>query len=218
MTRFGHGTPLRCALVSPAKKTNRKPPPKLGQSQTRPWVKVVVGVIVAALAIGALAFLFVDNGDGSSDVNAGAGTSSTTPAAASAKGKPCVAVSQALPAGAPEVPLTVGPPPTELVSKDLQVGTGATAEASSTVTVDYIGVACSTGRIFDASYGKQPATFPLSNVIPGWQRGIPGMKVGGTRLLGIPSELAYRAQGYPPDIAPDETLWFVVQMKNVAAG
>ncbi len=43
------------------------------------------------------------------------------------------------------------------------------------------------------------------------------MKVGGTRLLGIPSDLAYGAQGYPPDIAPDETLWFVVEVKDVQA-
>ena len=77
-------------------------------------------------------------------------------------------------------------------------------------------MSCSTGKIFDTSYGKTPATFPLDNVIPGWQQGIPGMKVGGTRLLGIPSDLAYGAQGYPPDIAPDETLWFVVELKNVS--
>ena len=43
------------------------------------------------------------------------------------------------------------------------------------------------------------------------------MKVGGTRLLGIPADLAYGAQGYPPDIAPDEALWFVVQVKDVQA-
>jgi peptidylprolyl isomerase len=90
-------------------------------------------------------------------------------------------------------------------------------DASSTITVDYIGVSCSTGKIFDTSYGKTPATFPLSGVVLGWQQGIPGMKVGGIRLLGIPPDLAYGAQGYPPDIAPDETLWFVVQVKNVQA-
>ena len=50
----------------------------------------------------------------------------------------------------------------------------------ATVTVDYIGVACSTGKIFDSSYAtRRPATFPLSGVIKGWTDGIPGMRVGG---------------------------------------
>ncbi len=147
----------------------------------------------------------------------GPSTTTTPAAAASAKGKSCVALADPLPAGAPEVPVKVGPPPTALVVEDLTPGTGATVAATSTVTVDYIGVACSTGKIFDASYGRgQPATFPLSQVIPGWSQGLVGMKVGGKRLLGIPSELAYGARGYPPDIAPDEALWFVVEMKSVA--
>ena len=57
-------------------------------------------------------------------------------------------------------------------------------------------------------------TFSLSQVIPGWTNGIPGMKVGGTRLLGIPPDLAYRDQGAGADIAPGETLWFVVKVQN----
>jgi peptidylprolyl isomerase len=205
--------------VSPKQQSQRKPPPKLGETRTQPWVKMVVGLLVAALVIGGAVALFADNDDsGDGNVATDATTVPTGPTAtvASVKGKPCVAVADALPAGAPQVPVKVGPPPTELVREDLQPGTGAEAQASSTVTVDYIGVSCSTGKIFDTSYGKTPATFPLGNVIPGWQQGIPGMKVGGTRLLGIPSELAYGDQGYPPDIAPDETLWFVVQLQNVA--
>jgi peptidylprolyl isomerase len=208
--------------VSPNKQSQRKPPPKLGESTTQPWVKMVVGLLVAALVIGGAVALFANNDDsGDSNVSTAsstvpAGSTGSTPAAASVKGKPCVAVADALPAGAPAVPVKLGPPPTALVSEDLTPGTGAEAAASSTVTVDYIGVSCSTGKIFDTSYGKTPATFPLNQVIPGWQQGIPGMKVGGSRLLGVPSELAYGAQGYPPDIAPDETLWFVVELKNVS--
>ena len=117
------------------------------------------------------------------------------------------------PKGAPAVPVQTGPPPTKLVIKDLKVGTGAVVKASQTLTVDYIGVSCSTGKIFDSSYATgQPATFPLSGVIPGWQQGIPGMKVGGERLLGIPPALAYGKDGRAPSIAPDETLWFVVHV------
>jgi peptidylprolyl isomerase len=81
------------------------------------------------------------------------------------------------------------------------------------VTVNYIGVSCSTGKIFDSSYQNgQPVPLTLSQVIKGWQDGIPGMKVGGQRLLGIPSDQAYGPDGRPPTIAPAEALWFVVEV------
>ena len=172
---------------------------------------------VALLLAAALACAACGSSGGSKGSSA---PSSDTPApagAASAKGKPCVAVADPLPAGAPAVPVKVGAPPTSLVFEDITPGTGATATPASTVVADYVGVSCSTGKIFDSSYKSgQPATFPLSNVIPGWQQGLPGMKVGGTRLLGIPAELAYGST--PPDgsgIAPDEPLWFVVQLRAV---
>ena len=92
------------------------------------------------------------------------------------------------------MPVQVGPPPTTLVKQDLKEGTGAVVAAGDTVTVNYIGVACSTGKIFDSSYSRgQPATFGLGQVIKGWTDGIPGMKVGGQRLLGIPADQAYGA-------------------------
>ena len=101
------------------------------------------------------------------------------------------------------------------MKKDLKIGTGAIVKPGATVTVDYIGVSCSTGKIFDSSYSRnQPATFPLSGVIPGWTQGIPGMRVGGERLLGIPPALGYGSSGQPPEIAPDETLWFVVHVRS----
>ena len=141
-------------------------------------------------------------------------TSSTLAAVESAAGKPCVPLADPLPEGAPDVPITEGPPPTELVTEDLVVGTGDPVPADATVTVDYIGVSCSTGTIFDDSYTRgQPATFPLSGVIPGWTAGIPGMQVGGQRLLVIPPDQAYGPSGQG-DIAPDETLYFVVNVKK----
>lgn len=139
-------------------------------------------------------------------------TSSTTPPLKSVTGKPCLALSDPLPKGAPAVPVQTGTPPTKLVTKDLKVGTGAVVKAGQTLSVDYIGVSCSTGKIFDSSYSRgQPASFSLSGVIPGWQQGIPGMRVGGERLLGIPPKLAYGSTGQG-GIAPDETLWFVVHV------
>jgi peptidylprolyl isomerase len=139
-------------------------------------------------------------------------TSTTTaPEMASAKGKPCVAVADPLPKGAPAVPVQKGSPPTKLVKKDLKIGTGAVVTASATVVVNYIGVACSTGKIFDSSYGRKTFDANLKNgVIPGWAKGVPGMKVGGRRLLGVPSADAYGPTGFAPLIHPDEALWFVV--------
>ncbi len=134
----------------------------------------------------------------------------------SAAGKPCVARSQPLPEGAPEVDVEIGPPPTALVSKDLTLGTGAPVPAGATVTVNYIGISCSTGVIFDSSYKTNPptpATFSLSGVIKGWSDGIPGMNVGGKRLLGIPPDLAYADVGSPNGtFGPQETLWFVIEV------
>ena len=145
------------------------------------------------------------------------GDSSTTVSTAPTAPKTCVAVADPLPAGAPNVPVKVGPAPTTLVIEDLKPGTGADVKATSSVTVDYIGVACSTGKIFDSSYAAgKPVTFPLNQVIPGWSQGLVGMKAGGLRLLGIPSDLAYGAQGKGADIGPNEALWFVVDMKSVA--
>jgi peptidylprolyl isomerase len=141
------------------------------------------------------------------------GATTTAPALPSAAGKPCVAMTDPLPAGAPAVPVEVGPPPTQLIKKDLKEGTGAVVGATDTVTANYIGVSCSTGKMFDASYTRgQPASFPLNQVIKGWTDGLPGMKVGGQRLLGIPADQAYGAEGRPPSIAPNEALWFVVEI------
>jgi peptidylprolyl isomerase len=173
----------------------------------------IVVVIVIALIGG---FGFGSKSASSTSTSSTSSTSSTTVAPLkSVAGKPCVATKGALPAGAPAVPVQTGPPPTTLVVKDLKAGTGAVVTAKQTLTVDYIGVSCSTGVIFDSSYSrKQPATFALSGVIPGWQQGLQGMKVGGTRLLGIPPKLAYGSTGQPPSIAPDETLWFVVHVRS----
>jgi peptidylprolyl isomerase len=145
-------------------------------------------------------------------------TSPPTTAARSAKGKPCVARKGKLPKGAPDVPVEVGSPPTKLVTKDLKVGTGDVVNPGATVTAHYIGLACSTGRIFDSSWSQgQRAEFSLDHVIQGWTDGVPGMKVGGRRLLGIPSDQAYAASPQrPPGVAPDEALWFVVDVTKVA--
>jgi len=117
---------------------------------------------------------------------------------------------------APTIGAPSGTPPTTLVTKDIIVGNGAEALPTSTMTVHYTLMAWSTGKVVESSWsGGSPATFPLANVIIGWQQGIPGMKVGGRRLLVIPPDLGYGAQGGGP-IGPNETLIFVVDAIGVA--
>jgi peptidylprolyl isomerase len=181
------------------------------QARRRRAIQIAIGT-VAALAL--VFWLSSRGGDDDSTDVAVEGSSTTAPATgSSAAGKPCVPVADPLPAGAPAVPVKLGPPPAQLLKEDLKPGTGATVAPGHTVTVNYIGVSCSTGKIFDSSYERnQPATFPLTGVIKGWTDGIPGMQVGGQRLLGIPPEQAYKETGSPPDIGPNETLWFVVEV------
>ena len=88
-----------------------------------------------------------------------------------------------------------------------------------TVSVQYVGNSWSTGTQFDSSWdrGTEPFTFPLGagQVIPGWDQGVAGMKKGGRRLLVIPPDLAYGAQSPSPDIGPNETLIFVVDLAKI---
>ena len=168
------------------------------RAKRRRW-EIASGGLVLALVI-AIAFVVRSGGNDKKKTE-----KSTT--------KPCVAVNDTLPKGAPNVPVRVGPPPSGLVKEDLTVGKGAVVTPGATVTVNYIGVSCSTGKIFDSSYKNgSPATFPLSGVIKGWTDGIPGMRIGGERLLGIPPDQAYGSQGRPPKIGSNETLWFVVSV------
>ena len=118
----------------------------------------------------------------------------------------------------PEVPTPEGDPPTKLVKRDVVVGKGRAAKAGDQVTVQYVGVSYSTGQQFDASWDSgQPFPFNLGagEVIPGWDKGVKGMKVGGRRELVIPPELGYGAQGSPPAIAPNETLIFVIDVLDI---
>lgn len=128
----------------------------------------------------------------------------------------CRPLAEPLPAGAPTFTIPPGPPPTALVTEDLVVGEGPEVAANDTITVNYVGVSCSTGQIFDDSYGRgAPATFTLAGLIEGWQQGIPGMRVGGQRLLVVPPELGYGASGRPPQILGNETLVFLVSVEAI---
>jgi len=108
--------------------------------------------------------------------------------------------------------------PFELGIDDLVEGGGDEAVAGSKVTVYYVGVAFRSGEEFDASWNRgEPFQFRLGKgqVIPGWDQGVAGMKVGGRRRLTIPSALAYGARGAGGVIQPHEPLVFVVDLLEV---
>ena len=116
----------------------------------------------------------------------------------------------------PSITAPTGQAPATLLTNDIFVGSGKEAVATSTLEVHYTLMAWSTGQVVESSWDRgQTATFPLSGVIAGWQQGIPGMKEGGRRLLVIPPDLGYGAQGSGGAIGPSETLVFVVDLVSV---
>ena len=117
--------------------------------------------------------------------------------------------------GKPTIAKPTGPPPKKLVIKDLAKGKGSAAAPGDQLQVNYVGVNFKSGKEFDSSFKTgQPLEFELgaSMVIPGWDRGLEGMRVGGRRMLTIPPDLAYGPDGQPPVIGPNETLVFVVDL------
>jgi peptidylprolyl isomerase len=118
----------------------------------------------------------------------------------------------------PEIDFPEGAAPADLVIEDVIEGDGREAKAGDTVNAHYVGVAHSTGEEFDSSWGRgAPLEFRLGvgMVIPGWDKGIEGMKVGGRRKLTIPAHLAYGDRGAGAVIKPGETLIFVVDLDDV---
>ncbi len=118
----------------------------------------------------------------------------------------------------PKLEKPEGDVPFDLGIEDLTVGEGAEATKGTKVSVHYVGVAFSTGEEFDASWNRgQPFEFKLGSgqVIPGWDAGVQGMKVGGRRKLTIPSAMAYGARGADNVIRPHEPLVFVVDLLGV---
>lgn len=167
------------------------------------------------LIIGACLVLFVA-GCGSDDSST---TSDSTAASTEEAEAPQETETESSKNGAkPKVTVPSGAPPKQLETKDLKAGTGATAKAGDAVTVQYVGVNYKNGKEFDASWDRgEPFTFNLGagEVIPGWDEGLVGMKVGGQRELIIPPDLGYGSTGSPPAIPPNETLVFVVDLEAI---
>lgn len=104
-------------------------------------------------------------------------------------------------------------PVKELEILDLTEGTGDEVPQGATITAHYTGAIVATGVIFQSSHDRgEPVTFGLSQVIKGWTVGVPGMKVGGTRRLIIPADMAYGAASPAPNIPANSDLVFDIEL------
>jgi len=125
-------------------------------------------------------------------------------------------------AQAPKNPPPVKGEPTRTPSGleywDIKVGSGKVARAADDVTVNYTGWVEKTGKKFDSSIDRgEPfsMTIDSTHVIKGWTEGLKGMRVGGTRRLRIPPDLAYGPHGAGKDIPPNATLIFDIELLSV---
>jgi peptidylprolyl isomerase len=176
----------------------------------------VLTLIAAVLVLGLAACGDDDDDGGGGGGGAGTttqqdtGTETTSPADAEAALKDT--------SKKPAIPKPTGSPPRKLLVEDIVKGKGPAAKNGDTVVVHYVGMNFSNGQEFDASWDTG-APFPVQlgagMVIAGWDKGLVGIKKGGRRKLTIPPELGYGAEGYPPDIPPNETLVFVVDAVDI---
>jgi peptidylprolyl isomerase len=116
----------------------------------------------------------------------------------------------------PKVTVPTGAPPTVLESSDLITGTGPAAKKGDMITVQYVLVSYATGQVIQSSWTSMSFSFTLGvgQVIPGWDEGVVGMKVGGRRELIIPPALAYQSQAQQ-GIPANSTLIFIVDLLKI---
>jgi FKBP-type peptidyl-prolyl cis-trans isomerase len=118
--------------------------------------------------------------------------------------------------GAPTLKLPDSKPPTQLLLKVLRPGDGDVVKAGDSVTVDYQGTSWDSKKIFDQSYGKQPATFTTDGVVEGFGAALVGQKVGTRLIVSIPPKYAYGEKGAGQELS-GQTLVFVIEIKKTAA-
>jgi peptidylprolyl isomerase len=108
------------------------------------------------------------------------------------------------------------PSVSELQIIDLVPGNGEVVPDGATITAHYTGALVNDGTIFQSSHDfGNPISFGLNQVIPGWTKGVPGMKVGGTRRLIIPAAMAYGASSPAPNIPPNSDLVFDIELTKI---
>jgi peptidylprolyl isomerase len=177
-------------------------------------------MLVSSMNVMAL-FLSAGIAGGALSDDTAAGAKPNTPAVAPA-------ATPETPAATPETPAAPAPKPAPgdgmpvvnksevegILIEDLKIGEGGEIKPGAAVVAHYHGTLKADGKVFDSSYERgEPAAFPLDGVIPGWQKGVPGMKIGGMRRLTIPAALGYgdRAVG---SIPANSDLVFIVEIKD----
>jgi peptidylprolyl isomerase len=170
--------------------------------------------LIAVVAVFALAACGGDDDSSDSDGSGSADTATqetqTSPAQAEEELKDT--------SKRPVIPKPTGSPPRRLIKEDIVKGRGPGAKPGDVVVVNYVGMNFSNGQEFDASWNRGepfPVQLGAGNVIPGWEKGLIGIKKGGRRKLTIPPELGYGTEGSPPAIPPNETLVFVIDVVSI---
>ena len=182
---------------------------------------IVVVVAAAVIATGALLFAGGNSSPTTTTTVASAAGSTTTTTTTATKPVTFARVAQPSPAGtfgkAPTVIVPSGPPPTAMQVSDLIKGTGAAAKAGDKLTMQYVLATYSARKVIQSSWTSQPFSFTLGagQVIPGWDEGLIGMKVGGRREMIIPPALGYGANSPGAGIAKNDTLVFVVDLLKI---
>jgi len=177
---------------------------------TRSLARLAVACCCAALAVAGC-------GSSATDADQPAAPPATTASSVGPDGVPSLTGSPTDLSAPTQAQAGGAQPPTQLVTRDIVVGTGQAALPTDTVDVRYVGTLYSDGRLFDSSWarGNDPISFPLSGVVPGFAQGIEGMQPGGRRVIVIPPELAYGPRGQGP-IPADSTLVFVVDLVGIS--
>jgi FKBP-type peptidyl-prolyl cis-trans isomerase len=181
-------------------------------SRHSPWLAVIAIVAVLGCQESKPEASKSAGTTGSGTTSGATGTTSTTTTTATESGMSATAKTEAPAAASKEITL-----PSGLKYEELTVGTGAEATSGKQVSIHYTGW-LTNGTKFDSSLDRgQPLEFTLGagQMIPGFDAGVAGMKVGGKRKLTIPPDLAYGAAGRPPVIPPSSTLIFDVQLVDV---
>lgn len=186
----------------------RSRPREVRRMDKKQMMNVLVPALAAAAVVVLVGLLIVsgDGGPGSSGSGKDAAASARQVAAADRNDS---GMSDGLP---PTDTPEWKPGPGGMKVWDVREGDGEPCPPNATVTIHYTGWTLD-GNTFDSSRRRgEPTTFPLGNLIKGWQEGIPGMKPGAVRRLTIPPEWAYGERGSPPNIPPNATLVFEVKL------
>ena len=202
--------------------THSQPSTRRARTRARRSLVAATGV-AAALALAACSSSPSNSAANSTTTSTSTSTSTggTGQAGAAAAAITPIPAADRSPAGSagtePTVTVPSGTPPAQLESADLIEGSGPTAAPGDSLTVQYTLATYSSGKVIQSSWTSQPFTFTLgaNQVIPGWDKGVVGMKAGGRRELIIPPSLGYGAQSPGAGIAPNDTLVFVIDLQKI---